>query len=302
MINSEKISGAYKTLNEFTKLEKVIVQEQDMDFLCAVSGFKGLGKTTFSVQAARRYLENFCNTKFNLTANMAYDNDEVMQKTLDLKEYHTLVCDEAVRFAMAEDWMQSESKDLKRMFAQIRTKHLVYFFNIPEFWWLDKKYREDMTTCWVHIIKRGIAAVFFPDLTPGVIDRWHRKELLTIFEKRPLSFFTINIEHVVRSLHQHPCFWDVIAYPQLPQDMYASYLELRNKKVRESIKSESRSDRWKVRALAKNLYLNRDKIVKDIQKLKGELSQEKIVNTFFVDEDGEPFISPQQFSVYVKED
>lgn len=223
-----EISGSYSGLNNFVRFIHKF-QQEDFDLLIGVSSFKGFGKTTFANQVGKRLVkkympgENWSFDRFN-----AWDNNDVRTKAHELPFYGPMLCDEAVRFAMAEDWMYWDSKDLKKLFTQIRTKHLATFFNVPDIWWLDRKYREGMMTVWVHIISKGYAIAFLPDLRPGLDDRFHRKELLKHI--KPFNFFT-PLDKILPSFRGHPCYYDEFAFPKLPEEEYQSYLKIRNAKV-----------------------------------------------------------------------
>ena len=225
--------GSYPKLNKFVDFIRAF-QEKDMDVLCCVSGFKGFGKSTFILQVIKRYLERYMGIKMtpkNIRNYMAFDNHDVYKKIMSLPEYAPLGCDEAVRFALGEDWMKAESKELKKTFTQIRTKHHAIFFAIPNFWWLDKKYREDMTTIWVHIIKRGYAVVFTPDLAMGVDDVWHQKDFKKIFKDRSYSFFSTDTESLLKYVRKHRCYFDEFTFPQLDQRLYNKYVKIRDEHV-----------------------------------------------------------------------
>lgn len=220
--------GSWKNLEKFVDLLREF-QNQDMDLLIPIDGFKGSGKTTCGCVIIKKYLEKYMNENFNPDKYIAYDNYEVQEKINNLPPFSPLLCDEAVRFALGEDWQKQESKELKKIFTQIRTKHLIIFFCIPNFFWLDKKYREDMSAFWVHTFSRGYALIFTPDLRIGVEDKWHRKE----FEKkitRPLNLFS-NIENVLPFYRKHPCYWADLQFPKLEQPLYDRYLGLRDSKA-----------------------------------------------------------------------
>ncbi|MDX1373465.1 MAG: hypothetical protein R3321_13410, partial [Nitrososphaeraceae archaeon] len=178
------------------------MQLTDFDIFCPITGKKGFGKSSKSISLARKFVQMYgkfclkckneffepiklcpkCNSEtikqlpFKLSKYLAYDNEDVKRLIHTLPPYAPLIADEAARFAMGEDWAKSENKDMKKLMAQIRTKHLVMFFNIPKFKWMDSKYRDDMATIWIRVVKRGVALIFHPDLAE-VDDSWHLKEL-----------------------------------------------------------------------------------------------------------------------------
>jgi len=227
--------GAYIGMHDFVTMIRGLQKKEDLDALIGVSGFKGFGKSTFSKQIMRVYVRKYFGMKF--TPNMlekytAYTREDLERLVEDLPEFSPIDCDEAVNFAMGEDWMRSGNKRLKKIFAKIRNKHHLFFFNVPDLWWLDKKYREGMMNVWVHIIKKGHVIVSLPNIAPGIEDRWYKKWLEKNFTKNPVNFFT-PLETVMRKMRRYPPYFDEFAFPKLPDVFYKKHLELRNKKVLE---------------------------------------------------------------------
>lgn len=227
----------YKELDNFVDLLRGF-QELDMDLLIPITGFKGSGKTTNGMDIASKYLEKYGTEPFDPERHIAYDNFDVQNLIQHLPPYSPLLCDEAVRFAMGEDWQKGESKELKKKVTQIRTKHLIILFCIPEFWWLDKKYREDLTVFWIHCFCRGYSLVFTPDLRLGVEDHWHRKE----FQKgvtRSINIFT-PINEILPYYRKHPCYWSDLSFYKINERIYSKYLRIRDQKALEPSQSLSR--------------------------------------------------------------
>lgn len=169
--------------------------------------------------------------KFNFMRYLAYDNDEVKEKVFDLPGHSPILCDEGVRFMMGEDWNTWESKILKKLFAQMRTKHMLVLANIPQFRWVDRKYRDDMCTFWIRILKRGLALLFQPDLGENK-DPWHLKELESFLGS--YHYFTSEsmlLKKAQKIIARHPCAFDFFKVPPVPEDIYREYLKARNAKA-----------------------------------------------------------------------
>ena len=186
--------GSYSKFNVFIRLIYRLITVEDLDCFIGVSGFKGFGKSSFSIGSCKRYVENYLHLPFGIKdvkTYTAYSNQDVQNHVRDLPDYSPLACDEAVNFAMGEDWMRSENKELKKVLSKIRTKHLLLFFNIPDLWWLDAKYRENMMTIWIHIVKKGYVICSLPNLSPGLEDHWMRDWLKLQFKKQnnPWNYF-----------------------------------------------------------------------------------------------------------------
>jgi hypothetical protein len=262
-------SGAYQKLNNFI-LGIRKMQDAKLDNLIFISGPKGVGKTSASVQISRRYVATFFNEQtFDCEKYIAYNNRDVRKLVKDLPEYSPIVCDEAARFAMAWDWNSYESKQLAEFFTQIRTKKLTVFFNIPKMQWLNDKYKK-IATWWIKIYQRGTAVIFRPDLSE-CDDPFHIKELK---ELERHYFFTSNMDVVINRIRKHPCFFDVISIPQMPAPLETKYLELRNRKVFETdILDENMDQKELAKIMVYNLRTNVDAIVANIAQSSSRLNK-----------------------------
>ncbi|RLE45207.1 hypothetical protein DRJ16_00075 [Candidatus Woesearchaeota archaeon] len=223
-------TGSYKNLRNFVGMLKKF-QEKDMDLIIPITAPKGFGKSTLMLEIIRTYVEEFMGFKerqivSRLHEFIAYDNEEVMKNILDMnKAYWPLGSDEAVWWMMAEDWAKAESKRMKKIIAQARDPfHRIILACIPDFWWIDKKYREDMIFFWLHIVGRGVAIIFTPDLKIGIKDKWHRKEFEKI--KGTINIFTPP-DKAVKLYSKHPCFMDVLKFPKCDKMLYDRYLKLK---------------------------------------------------------------------------
>ena len=242
--------GSYSTLNDFVDVLRAF-QLQDMDALVGITSFKGLGKTTLGAQIGIHHHKKYMDKPFSFERNMAYDNDDVKKKINELPHYSALLCDEAVRFALGEDWGKGESKDLKKLFTQIRTKHLLIIFCLPDLWWTDRKYREGMMAFWLHVLTRSRAALFAPDLRPGIDDRWGKREL---HEKiKPYNWFTAN-EKIEREFKKLRACIDIMAFPKIPQEQYERYLKIRDSHVYEDYTVQGKGSSTAQKLPAWNFY------------------------------------------------
>jgi hypothetical protein len=269
--------------------------EEDMDCLIGVSGIKGIGKSSFSGGVGRCFVEKYIEPKFSWEKYTAYTLDHVFERIDNLPEYSVIIGDEAVNFALGEDWMRRHNKELKKIFTKVRDKHFIFFFNIPDIWWLDKKYREGMMNFWIHVARKGLAMLSLPNIAPGIEDRWYRGWLQKTFNKKIINYFTPQ-KLLFKLLSQYPCKWDIFQFPKLPQPIYDLHLQLRNKysAVKESQEEDLLKLEWKAIPIF-NLRNNFPKIAEAIIKAAengGSMTYEEIVKNFYYNPFTEqPFIT-----------
>lgn len=266
---SEKIeiaSGAYSRMANFANLLRKY-QLSDFDCIVAITGAKGLGKSSFGIQFMRKYLSMFFGQNYlSIKKHVAYNNEEVRQM-LALPKYSPFMPDEATRFAMGEDWMHRDNKELKKILAQCRTpKNLIALLNIPMLKWLDSKYRSGLVNVWVWIPLRGVALYFTPDRNPGVDDPWHLK----FFEKK-IGFvdeFT-DIDTLLRKIRKHPCYKDYITFPKVPKRIYDKYHEYRTERTQGEFLKNVQTQKDLANIAALNLYYRYHELIEAVQSSRG---------------------------------
>ena len=215
--------GSYQNLNNFVSLIKNQI-DKDMDIVIAVDGSKGVGKSTLSMQIAKRYL-NLLGKEFDVYKHVAYTFNQIKNAIKEIEENKVLIIDEAVNVMMAEDWSKFESKYLKKVFAKLRVKHELCILCIPDFFWLDKKYRGKMINFWVHVYQRGKGVVFVPIRNPGIEDPWFRDWLIKKLKVKMTDFS--SSETFENAISRYPCFLDFVSFPKLEDKYYLPYLERR---------------------------------------------------------------------------
>lgn len=278
---------SYEKLHKWVDYIRNVQEKDDNDLFVGVTGLKGVGKSTFSMTVARIYVEKFFGEKsLNLKKYVAYNNDDVMEKVHTLPMYSPLIGDEAVRFAWSRDWNRSTNKELIRLSAQIRTKRLIFFMNIPKLGWIDSAYREGMLDIWVWVHsnfseggKQSQALIFEPDSNQGYADSWHLEELRRYNKKRKktrIGRFT-DLDKIYSMIKSHPCFFDMFPFPKLPQEMYERY-----QKIRDAMAFEKQYDYVNQKDIGKiityNLKNNWGKLMDAIKQGKKEIPSYRMIS------------------------
>lgn len=201
--------------------------------------------------------------KWDASKFIAYDNNDVVRKVYSLPKYSPLICDEAIKFAAAMNHNKAESKEIKELFTVIRPKRLLVFFCIPAFTWVDSKYREEMSNFWVRCLERGTAVIFEKD-KGETDDKYHLDELSKIMGT--IKYFT-PMDKIKRNIHRHPCYFDMVSYSELEQNLYDNYELVRNARImQQKIEEMEISNKDIGKIMAYNLITFWDRIRMEIDK------------------------------------
>ncbi len=196
------------------------------DSLLLLTSDKGTGKSNAAIMIARQWC-SLLGIRFNPAKHLAYSNNDVMRKIDELPKFSPLVADESVRFASSADWNKSESKQLRKKIAEVRTKHMLFILCFPlKIYKMEKTYLESFTNYWCDLFGRGLGAIYVKDKNP-VNDSWRMKDF-----KLTGSYteFT-NLREVEKKLKKHPNFWKIIKFPKAPDWLYNRYLKVREDNV-----------------------------------------------------------------------
>jgi hypothetical protein len=127
----------------------------------------------------------------------------------------------------SEDWAKKSNKELKKKFAQVRTKHLFFILCFPmKINKVEKTYLESFVNLWINLYGRGIGGIFLKDNNP-VNDSWRMKEFKNVGS---FNDFT-SLPKIEEKLKKHPNFWKVIRFPKPSRKLYDRYLAVREKNV-----------------------------------------------------------------------
>jgi hypothetical protein len=223
--------------SDTSKVAKIFLATtfKDFDVVAAVTGPKGVGKSSLAIQISRKILE-LEGKKFEPERHVAYLYEDVIDKINELDEHEPLIIDEAVNVAMSEDWNKIESKYLKKVFAKLRVRHLIVFLCIPEFSWLDKKYREGMVNFWLFVPTRGVFILFTPKVFTAKEDKWNIDKIESVF--KGLGYLdVVEGKYISKEILQKVgLIGNSISgtFEPVPKEIYEKYLEMRKIAIEKS--------------------------------------------------------------------
>ena len=224
------------------------------------------GKSSFAIQLAREWC-SILGIAFSPKHHMAYSNAQVQERIDNLKVFSPLVCDEAINFATSAEWNKVENRELRKKLAQVRTRHLFFILCFPlKVSKIEKTYLDSFVNYWIHILRRGVGAIFVKDLNP-VTDSWR----LSMF--KDIGGFTefTGVDKVKKKLKGHPNFWYIIKVPKPSAEFYSRYLVIREKNVYNAegvLTNMSRQD------IQKSILL---KVLQDIMVRDSSLSMKRLL-------------------------
>jgi len=229
-----KTKSRWKNLELFLRVIYKRYLLEDKDCMILITGDKGDGKSSLILRMGLIW-HKITGKPFTLRNHITYTKNpqEIKEKLFKLKQsggYQFVGHDEAARFLLGEDWAKKESKELKKVFAEIRTAHLIQAFACPfKIKRVDSKYIESLFHFWIHIFDRDKAVIFRKNKNPGA-----EAYDLKIFDK--IKFVSPNPTNaewlrILSKLRRSPNFYATIRWGKIPTKVYSSYLKYREKAV-----------------------------------------------------------------------
>jgi hypothetical protein len=112
------------------------MKKRNLDWVWLNVGEEGSGKSSFSLQLAQAFEEDF-------TADqIAFSGEEYMKKATELEPYSVMILDEGIESLFSRNAMKKENKKLVQFFRQCRELNLFHVINMPSYSELDKSIRQ----------------------------------------------------------------------------------------------------------------------------------------------------------------
>lgn len=141
------------TINELANETKKRIENR-YDSIILISGVTGSGKSNFAIKFLNHF-EGF------ILKNMLVYNRTEMIKMIQNFEHSYIFADELIKNLNKRKFYDTEQIELIQNLAMYRSSGNVFVGCVPIFWSLDSELLK-LVSCHIHIIKRGIGAIFFP--------------------------------------------------------------------------------------------------------------------------------------------
>jgi energy-coupling factor transporter ATP-binding protein EcfA2 len=200
-----------------TDIQKTL--QADKDFLIAITGDTGGGKSTLAVTMAYKISPNF-----NMETDIIFSREELTDRIYNAPKYSCIIVDEAINALFKRDAMKKEQKNILKLLDMCRDRNLCLIFCIPSFWALDKHTLQGRFRLRMHIERTGLAFIWKPTKNPFSDDPWGRLYNIKVtglsWDKYPNAQATLG-------------FVGFIRFGDLPKYKKDTYLEVKKRKKQE---------------------------------------------------------------------
>lgn len=143
--------------------------KQDMDSVIMITGYEGLGKSTFAT-----WLAYELDRKFKIAQIVFYDVKDFWKQAKNEEHYRVIMSDEAMKFLLAYDWMKGETKAIITELAFCRYRRKFFIFIVPSRKKVVEYVRDHRALFWVYVRDRGRVDLHIGDIQ-GESYKWYEQ-------------------------------------------------------------------------------------------------------------------------------
>lgn len=207
----------------------------DMDFILALDGHRGLGKSCLGYR-----LGSEGDPDYSLTKNFAFKpgKNEIKEKHMALKKKQWLNVDEGQRSFFNLSFMDPQQIGLWKYLNESRKQNVTSSFCTPDMFKLGSSLC-GIVDMRIRLVARGLGVVFWPNENAVGFDKWRIKECQKIYRENTEGkrSFEINWEKEVEIYMKFPTYMGLITWDDWPKDVKEQYLEL-DAKAKEEVSAE----------------------------------------------------------------
>lgn len=194
-------------------------QNKDYDFVVAISGFTGRGKSVL----ANKIAKHGNGKHHDFLKHNIYSKKDFYESLKNFPEKSFINVDEAINVLFRREFYRGDQIAIVKLLDRVRFKKHCIILSLPVFWDIDKKVLPRINI-WIYVDKRGTGYIFQRDENPFTTDPWHRKQ-----NEKLLSKWSGG-EHPYKC----PNYLDSIKFSDLDPDDKKIYLEVQAKKKLEA--------------------------------------------------------------------
>lgn len=190
---------------------------QNQDASAIITGEKGVGKSTFSIQLAMGLLhEN--NMKWEVDKYLDIRRWAIIQKIKYGERFTPVINDEATSNLFKRDFMNREQNDLVKLLDRCRKLNRFLIFNYPQFTAMDN-YARNGIKFWFYLPRRNYAFLMVRDKNPFINDPWHIN-----YAQKLIPRFPTDLGSAYQKLRRLPTFVGLIKFERLHPQVENKYL------------------------------------------------------------------------------
>jgi len=274
------MTKVFESINEFADL-CIGLQDKNQSPTIAVAGFKGIGKSTFSIQLYKAFCKKkgipfgFDRLTWSRQKLLTWiDGDKKAAadpitglRPGQLPKKSFIIADELFKMFYKRQWYASGQQDALAVLNTCRDRNLLMVGCNPNFFALDKDFR-DTIMFYVFIQDQGLAVVYEQEGNAFTTDQWNADENKKLIRKYK------------KDASRLPNYLCQFHFPDLPDDEKIAYEALRNQKRIDEMNEQPTDKVSKITKASKQ----RDDVIKIVKRLHPDLSAAAIAELCNLDE------------------
>ena len=202
------------------------MQDSDNDIILVISGYRGVGKSTFALAVAHELIGDKYYTKQGFEKHNIYARHELDKKLEEFPPESVLVVDEAINLMFKREFQNRQQNLIIKKFNTYRNKKYCIMLLIPNYWDLDRSIRNSsMIKWWIHLSKRGRGYIYHTEDNEFNPDPWNQKDNMIRLRQGTKRY---SLRNYVKD----------VSWPKLNGSVFAKYEEVKGVKRKASYEDE----------------------------------------------------------------